>query len=153
MDESTESQAIGPGLREVLREGRVRWGARDRTLSYPDVNLIVLPRPALTPDQDGLHLGGQALLPGDPQLQGQPGVGGHTSTLAVPDQDLTLLDLQPPCSLYSRVESGSGVFNLLNQSGHVLQEEIVEMLLLHVLQFEGLLLATTDHDDGEMSLS
>ena len=50
---------------------------------------------------------------------------------------------------YLRVESGSRVLNLLDQSGHVLQEEIVEVLLLHVLQFEGLFLASTDHDDGE----
>ena len=53
--------------------------------AYPDSHLLVLPGPALTPDQNGLHLGGEALLPGDAQLQGEASVGGHASTFAVSD--------------------------------------------------------------------
>ena len=60
------------------------------------MDLVVLPRPALTPDQNGFHLGGEALLPGDAQLQGQAGVGGHASTFAVSDDQifLTILNLK-----------------------------------------------------------
>ena len=56
------------------------------SLSYPDVDLVILSGPALTPDEDGLHLRGQTLLPGDAELEGQAGVCGHAATLAVPDQ-------------------------------------------------------------------
>lgn len=35
-----------------------------------------------------------------------------------------------------RVEPGSGVLHLLDQAGHVLEEEVVQVLLLHVLQLE-----------------
>ena len=51
--------------------------------------------------------------------------------------------------LYLRVESGSGILHFLNEAGHVLEEEIVEMFLLHILQFEGWLLATSDHVESE----
>ena len=39
-------------------------------------------------------------------------------------------------SCYSRVEAGSGVLHFLNQARHVLEEEVVQVLLLHVLQLE-----------------
>ena len=45
-----------------------------------------------------------------------------------------------------RVQSGSGVLHFLNETGHVFQEEIVEMFLLHILQLQDGFLATSDHD-------
>ena len=38
--------------------------------------------------------------------------------------------------MYSRVQPRSGILHLLNQPGHVLEEDIVQLLLLHVLQLE-----------------
>ena len=38
--------------------------------------------------------------------------------------------------MYSRVQPGSGILHLLNQPRHVLEEDIVQLLLLHVLQLE-----------------
>ena len=35
-----------------------------------------------------------------------------------------------------RIESGCWVFHLLDEPRHVFQEEIVQMLLLHVLELE-----------------
>ena len=67
MNESTEGPAVSPGCCEVT-----------------DVDIIVLPGPTLTPDQDRLHLGRQTLLPGDAELNSQAGVSGHTSTFTVP---------------------------------------------------------------------
>ena len=54
------------------------------------MDLVILPRPALTPDQNGFHLRGETLLPGDAQLQGQAGVGGHASTFAVSEEQILL---------------------------------------------------------------
>ena len=71
MNESTECPAVSPGCGEVL-----------------DVDIIIFSGPTLTPDQDRLHLGRQTLLPGDAQLNGQPGVCGHTSTLTAPETEL-----------------------------------------------------------------
>merc|ERR1711936_1185032 len=47
VDEGAEGETVGPGLGEVS-----------------DVDVVVLPGPALAPDQDGLHLGAERLLPG-----------------------------------------------------------------------------------------
>ena len=47
---------------------------------------LVLSDPALAPDEDGLHLRAQGLLSGDPQLDGQAGVGSYTSTFGIPGQ-------------------------------------------------------------------
>jgi len=110
MNESTERPAVSPGGGEVL-----------------DLNIIILSGPALTPDQDRLHLGRQALLPCDAEFDGQPSVGGHTSTFA------------------ARIESGCWVFHLLDEPRHVFQEEIVEMLLLHVLELEDGFVVTAGH--------
>ena len=38
--------------------------------------------------------------------------------------------------MYSRVQPRSGILHLLNQPGHVLEEDVVQLLLLHVLQLE-----------------
>ena len=38
--------------------------------------------------------------------------------------------------MYSRVQSRSGILDLLNQAGHVFQKNVVQLLLLHVLQLE-----------------
>ena len=58
VNESTEGQAIRPGAGEVR-----------------DFNILILPGPALAPDEDGLHLWGHAdltlcpsLWPDDAQL-------------------------------------------------------------------------------------
>ena len=58
--------------------------------AHPDSHLLVLPGPALAPDQNGFHLRGETLLPGDAQLQGQAGVGGHASTFAVSEEQILL---------------------------------------------------------------
>jgi len=44
-----------------------------------------------------------------------------------------------------RIESRSRILDLLNQTGHVLEEEVVQVLLLHVLQLQGGLVASTHH--------
>ena len=44
-----------------------------------------------------------------------------------------------------RIKSGCGVFHLLYEPRHVFQEEIVEMLLLHVLELEDGLIVTAGH--------
>ena len=66
VDEGAEGEAVGPGLGEV-----------------GDVDVVVFARPALAPDEDGLHLGGERLLPGDAQLDGQARVGRHPAALGV----------------------------------------------------------------------
>ena len=68
MNESAEGETVRPGLGEVA-----------------DGDAVVLPGPALAPDQDGLHLGAEGLLPGDAQLDSQACVGRHSSTFAVTD--------------------------------------------------------------------
>ena len=50
-------------------------------------------------------------------------------------------------NVYLRVESRSRSFDFLNESGHVLEEEIVKMLLLHVPELEGGL-AAAHHPDA-----
>ena len=48
-----------------------------------------------------------------------------------------------------RVQSGCRVLNLLDQAGHVLEEEVVKVLLLHVLELEhGLAGGLGGHGDG-----
>ena len=44
-----------------------------------------------------------------------------------------------------RIESGCGIFHLLDEPRHVFQEEIVEMLLLHVLELEDGFVVTAGH--------
>jgi len=107
VNEGTEGQTVGPAGGEVV-----------------DLDIIVLPGSALAPDEDGLHLGGHHLRSasvgsGDTEFKGDTGVSGHASTLAV------------------RVEAGGGGLAFLNKSGHVLEEEIVHVLLVHVLQLDG----------------
>ena len=53
------------------------------------------------------------------------------------------LSLSTPANL--RIESGCGVFHLLDEPRHVFQEEIVEMLLLHVLELEDGFIVTAGH--------
>ena len=48
--------------------------------------------------------------------------------------------------IYSRVQSGSGILDLLNQAGHVLEEDVVKLLLLHVLQLERRSVLGASHD-------
>ena len=38
--------------------------------------------------------------------------------------------------IYSRVQSGSRILDLLDQPGHVLEEDVVKLLLFHVLQLK-----------------
>merc|ERR1740131_299877 len=66
VNESTEGETVSPGLSEVQ-----------------DVDIVVLPGPALAPNQDCLHLGGERLLPGDPQLNCQACVSSNSSALTV----------------------------------------------------------------------
>ena len=97
---------------------------------------FVLPGPALAPDQDGLHLGTEGLLPDDAQLQGQARVGRHASAFAVAGKRLECKLYSHNQSDYLRVQSWSGILDLLDEAGHVLEEEIVKMLLLHVFELE-----------------
>ncbi len=49
---------------------------------------LVVPDPALAPDEDGLHLRGHDLSPGradDAQLHGNARVGGHAAATGVPE--------------------------------------------------------------------
>ena len=39
-------------------------------------------------------------------------------------------------TMYSRVQSRSGILDFLNQAGHVFEENVVQLLFLHVLQLE-----------------
>ena len=118
VDESAEGEAVGPGLGEVA-----------------DVDVVVLPRPALAPDQDRLHLGAEGLLAGDPELDGETSVGGHASALGV------------------GVEARGGVLHLLDQAGHVLEEEVVQVLLLHVLQLQHGSVLAAHHLEAVLSWS
>ena len=108
---------------------------------------FVLPGPALAPDQDGLHLGTEGLLPDDAQLQGQARVGRHASAFAVAGKRLECKLYSHNQSDYLRVQSWSGILDLLDEAGHVLEEEIVKMLLLHVPELEGGL-AAAHHPDA-----
>ena len=51
--------------------------------------------------------------------------------------------------MYSRVQPRSGVLDLLNQPGHVLEEDVVQLLLLHVLQLERRSVLGASHGVGE----
>ena len=75
-------------------------------------------------------------------------MGGHPATFAVSDDQicLTIVNLLMIEFDNLRVQSGSGILHFLNETGHVFQEEIVEMFLLHVLQLEDGFFATSDHD-------
>ena len=117
---------------------------RSFSMLYLNLDVVVLPGPALTPDQDGLHLRRERLLPGDAQLQSQTCVCRHASTLAVSEHQ-TLFQTKEKYFLNLRVESWSGILHLFNETGHVLEEEVVQVLLLHVLQLEGGLVASTHH--------
>ena len=55
MNESTEGQAIRPGAGEV-----------------GDLDILILPGPALAPDEDGLHLWGHADLTLCPSFMDRP---------------------------------------------------------------------------------
>ena len=48
--------------------------------------------------------------------------------------------------MYSRVQARSGVLDLFNQPGHVLEEDVVQLLLLHVLQLERRSVLGASHD-------
>jgi len=107
MNKGTEGESIRPGVGEVLY-----------------FHIIILPSPALAPDQNSLHLGGHhldTLSRGseNSEFQGNTSMSGHTSFLAV------------------WVEAGGGVLCLLDETGHVLEEQIVHVLLIHVLQLQG----------------
>ena len=49
-----------------------------------------------------------------------------------------------------RVQSWSGILDLLNEAGHVLEEEIVKMLFLHVFELESGF-TRLRHDDVSVS--
>ena len=98
--------------------------------THHDVDVVVLSGSALAPDEDGLHLRGQGLLPGDAQLEGEARVCRHAAALAV------------------GVEAGGGVLHLLDQAGHVLEEEVVEVLLLHVAELEHGFVAPAHHGEA-----
>ena len=51
--------------------------------------------------------------------------------------------------MYSRVQPRSGILHLLNQPGHVLEEDVVQLLLLHVLQLEHGPVLGAPHGGGE----
>merc|ERR1711936_1300829 len=116
VNECAEGEAVSPGLSEVV-----------------DCDTVVLPGPTLAPDEDGLHLGAEGLLPDNPELQSQARVCRHSSTFAV------------------WVQSWCGILDLLDEAGHVLEEEIVKVLLLHVPELEGGL-AAAHHPDAVCDL-
>ena len=51
-------------------------------------------------------------------------------------------------NVYLRVESRSRIFDFLNESGHVLEEEIVKVFLLHVLELEDGFVGAACHDSS-----
>jgi len=99
-----------------------------------NLHIVIFSGSALAPDEDGLHLGGHHLRPsnsGDSELQRHTSMGCHASTLAV------------------RVEAGRWVLGFLDETGHVLQEQVVHVLLVHVAQLDagaGLLVSGHDGD-------
>ena len=101
MNESAEGKTVRPGLSEVA-----------------DGDAVILPGPALAPDQDGLHLWAEGLLPGDAQLDSQTCVGRHTSTFAVTETQKK--NKYVSCELVYReglrVQSWSGILDLLNEA-------------------------------------
>ena len=102
--------------------------------THHDVDVVVLPGPALAPDEDGLHLRGQGLLPGDAQLEREARVCRHAAALAV------------------GVEARGGVLHLLDQPRHVLEEEVVKVLLLHVAELEHGFVASAHHAEAVSSV-
>ena len=48
---------------------------------------------------------------------------------------------------YLRVQPWSGILYFLNESRHVLEEEVMEVLLLHVLQLKGGPVLASNHGD------
>ena len=52
---------------------------------------------------------------------------------------------------YLRVQSWCGILDLFDEAGHVLEEEIVKVLLLHVPELEGGL-AAAHHPDAVCDL-
>ena len=54
---------------------------------------------------------------------------------------------------FLRVESWSRILDLLNQTGHVLEKEVVQVLLLHVLQLEDGFILGGHGDDVWVRLS
>ena len=88
VNKCTESSAICPGLSEILKNFKnvdfyLILNQDIYLYIYRYVDIIILSCSALTPDEDGLHLWWQGLLPGDTQLQGKACMCGHTSTFAV----------------------------------------------------------------------
>ena len=119
---------------------------------------LVFPGSALTPDQDGLHLGRH----GDPvtrlSLTSPTLVTTHhlllpSAGLMMPSSSATPACVAIPplllflhrstwsswparqCSQRSRVHTGTRVLCLLDEAGHVFQEEVVHVLLIHFPEF------------------
>lgn len=104
MDESAECESICPGVGEVF---------------YSDI--LVIPASALAPDHHSLHLGRHHLQAGalgtdDTELEGNASMCCHSTALAV------------------RVEARGGVLGFLDETGHVLEEQVVHALFVHVLE-------------------
>ena len=107
---------------------------------------FVLPGPALTPDQDGLHLGAEGLFPDNAELQSKARMCRHASAFAVSKDEGVIFDHGDSLH-YLRVQSWCGILDLLDEAGHILEEEVVKMLLLHVPELEGGL-AAAHHPDA-----
>ena len=52
--------------------------------------------------------------------------------------------------MYLRVKPWSRILYFLNESRHILKEQVMEVLLLHILQLEGWPVLSSNHFDGEI---
>jgi len=124
--ESFEVESIGE---KVVNECSESKTVGPGLCEVTDLDSVIFTGSALAPDQDGLHLGGEGLLTGDSELKSKTSMSSHSSTCAV------------------WVKPWSGILYFLNESRHILKEQVMEVLLLHILQLEGWPVLSSNHFD------